>query len=382
MASNSDIITSTAALASFCESLAGEAFVALDTEFIREKTYYPQLCLLQMAGSKEARAVDPLAEGMDLAPLLELLANPRILKVFHAGRQDIEIFYHLNGKIPTPVFDTQIGAQFAGYGESISYSDFIKRTVNVHIDKASRFTDWARRPLTQRQLDYALSDVVHLREAYEVLARGLEKAKRLEWVKEEMTTLTDLATYRIDPDESWRRLKLSGLKPKQLAVLRALCKWRELEAQAKDLPRARVLRDETLAELAAVIPHTLDDVRHVRGTGGLKPSQQEKLLVLVQEAINSPPDTWPQLSPRPAASTAGADAVALLQMLLALQCRRHNILPRLVASRDDLEAIAEGRDSRLLHDWRYEIFGQHAVKMLKGELGFRFDAAKKQVIVD
>lgn len=378
----SRIITTTHELDAFCERLQSEAFITLDTEFIREKTYFPQLCLIQVAGSTEAFAIDPLAPGMDLSPLLALLANPKVLKVFHAGRQDIEIFYLMNRTLPTPVYDTQIAAQFAGFGESISYSDFIRRTVNVGIDKASRLTDWSRRPLTDKQILYALADVEHLRGGYEVLVEKLAKAGRESWVAEEMQALLNPSLYDINPDEVWRRLKTSGMKPKSLAVLRVATAWREREAQKKNIPKTRLLRDDTLLELASSMPETLEDVKHIRGTGSLSAQLMDAILKSMMEAKNSPPESWPQLPQRNFSSASG-DVVALLQMLLSVQCSRHNILPRLVATKDDLEALAEGRtDTRALSDWRGEIFGKPALALLSGELRLRYDPARKQVMLD
>src|SRR6202171_4341870 len=251
------IISDTAALAALCDRLAVEKFITVDTEFMRDKTYWTILCLVQVAGADEAAAIDPLADGIDLAPLLALMANERVLKVFHAARQDIEIFFHIGGTVPQPLFDTQVAAMVCGFGDSVSYETLAGKLAGARIDKSSRFTDWAQPPLTDRQLQYALSDVTHLRPAYEHLARRLAKTGRSEWVAEEMAVLTNPNTYRLEPKESWRRIKFRNDKPRALAILREIAAWREEEAQRRDLPRGRVLKDETLCEIAAHAPHNV-----------------------------------------------------------------------------------------------------------------------------
>src|SRR5689334_7874255 len=254
------LIAESGALAAFCQRQRTAEFVAIDTEFMRDKTYWPQLCLVQIAGPEEAAAIDTLAPGLDLEPMLALLADPNLLKVFHAARQDIEIFFHMTGGIPAPLVDTQVAAMVCGFGDAVSYENLAAKLAGARIDKSSRFTDWAHRPLTDRQLQYALSDVTHLRPTYEHLKRRLAKTGRADWVAEEMAVLTDPATYRLEPREAWRRIKFRSDKPRMLAVLREVAAWREEEAQRRDLPRNRVLRDETLCEIAA---HTPTDVEHL-----------------------------------------------------------------------------------------------------------------------
>ncbi|HYD69381.1 ribonuclease D, partial [Azospirillum sp.] len=261
------LITTTSELDAFCRGLAGADYITVDTEFLREKTYYPQLCLIQVAGPDGAVAIDPLAEGIDLTSLLDVLVDPNVLKVFHAARQDVEIFFHLTGKIPHPLFDTQVAAMVCGFGESVGYETLVTKLAGARIDKSSRFTDWSARPLTERQLTYALSDVIHLRPAFEKLRKRLNRTGRAHWLEEEMAVLTNPATYTVEPDTSWQRLKVRTNKPRFMAILKELAAWREREAQRRDLPRSRVLRDEALLEIAAHAPTTVDDLARTRGMG-------------------------------------------------------------------------------------------------------------------
>ncbi len=262
------LVTDTASLSALCERLAREPYVAVDTEFMRDKTYYSKLCLVQLAGNDEAAAVDTLAPGLDLTPLYELMADPGVLKVFHAARQDVEIFVHQANAVPAPLFDTQIAGMVCGFGDAVSYDRLVRGLTGVRLDKTSRFTDWSHRPLTPKQVEYALADVIHLRPAYEKLHRRLEKTNRLEWLSEEMAVLTDPATYRVVPEESWRRLKIRSTKPKFLAVLQELAAWREHEAQSRDVPRNRILRDDALVDVAAQMPQTPTSCRgRGRSTG-------------------------------------------------------------------------------------------------------------------
>ncbi|MEM7023118.1 MAG: ribonuclease D, partial [Pseudomonadota bacterium] len=255
------LLTKTRDLAEFCAELAQEPYVTLDTEFMRDRTYWPKLCLVQLAGRHRHAAVDPLAPGLDLAPLLELMANPAVVKVFHAARQDIEIFHNLSGgKIPTPLFDTQLAAMVCGYGEEVGYETLVTRVAKARIDKSSRFTDWSRRPLTQQQLDYALADVTHLRVIYERLEAQLRESGRTEWVAQELAGLTDPRTYEQQPEAAWRRVKVRSRDRRFLAIVRALAAWREREAQRRDLPRNRILRDDLLMEVAANRPQSAAEV--------------------------------------------------------------------------------------------------------------------------
>ena len=244
------VITETAPLAAICERLAKESFITIDTEFMREKTYYPELCLIQIAGATEATAIDPLAPGIDLSPLYTLLANKEVLKVFHACRQDMEIFYQKMGALPSPIFDTQVAAMVLGYGESIGYEGLVNKVLGKPVDKSSRFTDWGRRPLTDKQIEYAMGDVLHLREISEIFGQKLDESGRTEWIDEEMQPLLDPKTYETDPDEAWRKIRLRNTSPRYLALLQAAARWRELTARGRNVPRGRVMKDETLAEVA------------------------------------------------------------------------------------------------------------------------------------
>lgn len=367
------MISSTDALRRFCQAQANAAFVTVDTEFIREKTYWPQLCLVQLAGPDEAAVIDPLAEGIDLAPLAELLADPKVLKVFHAARQDVEIFLHLFGFVPTPLFDTQVAAMVCGFGESVGYETLASKLAKARIDKSLRFTDWARRPLSDRQLAYALSDVTYLRIAYEKLAARLERTGRSQWVAEEMALLADPETYIVPPDHFWPRLKPRSTNPRFLAVLREVAAWREREARERDLPRGRVIRDESLIEIAAHAPKSVDELAQVRG---LSRSQAEgkwgqALLDAVAKAQALPEAQCPQMAPKAEPPKGIGPLVELLRVLLKTACDKEDVAQKLVASQADLEAIAAADDADVpaLQGWRHEVFGGLALELKHGRLG-------------
>lgn len=366
------LITTTDELAAFCRSLAGADYIAVDTEFLREKTYWPQLCLVQVAGPKEAVAIDPLSEDLDMAPLYELMADSGILKVFHAARQDLEIFHHLTGQVPTPLFDTQVAAMVCGFGDSVGYETLISRLTGARIDKSSRFTDWSHRPLTDRQLSYALADVVHLRPAYEKLRRRLQRTGREQWLAEEMAVLNAPSTYLADPDAAWMRLKVRASKPRFLGVLRELAAWREREAQRRDLPRNRVLRDEALLEIAAHAPTTVDELARTRGMGrGFAEGRQgQDVLEAVQRALAIPEADLPAVEPREEAPGGLAPIVELLRVLLKMKCDENHVASKLVASAADLEAIAADDDADVpaLTGWRREIFGADAIALKQGRM--------------
>ena len=285
------LITTTDDLAAFCKPLAATEFIAVDTEFMRERTYWPKLCLAQVAGPDDAAAIDALAEGIDLAPLDELMANAKVLKVFHAARQDLEIFYLRMNKVPQPLFDTQIAAMVCGHGEAASYESLATKLAKAKIDKSSRFTDWSRRPLSERQISYALSDVTHLRVVYEKLRRQLEKSGRLSWITEEVAVLNDPATYRADPEQAWRRLKPRGASPRLLGTLKEVAAWRERTAQRIDIPRQRLLRDEQLLEIASHAPKTTEDLAMTRGLGrGFAEGWQGREIMEAIERARTMPD--------------------------------------------------------------------------------------------
>ncbi|MSP20057.1 MAG: ribonuclease D [Alphaproteobacteria bacterium] len=380
------LVTETAALAAACQRLANVPYVAIDTEFIRETTYWPQLCLAQVSGPDgDAFAVDALAPGIDLTPLVELLAKPDVLKVFHAGRQDIEIFLHLSGKPPTPVFDTQIAAMVCGFGESVSYETLVTRLASARLDKHSRFTDWRRRPLTDRQLHYALDDVVHLRTVYEKLAKRLDDTGRTAWVAEEMAAVTDPATYVTQPHEAWERLKVRSTDPRFLVVLREVAAWREREAQVRDLARSRVLRDEALIAVAAHPPRDRAELTRIRGVskGLADGSSGGALLEAVQRAVELPDTELPKRDKMRRVPAGVGPMVALLKVLLKMKCEDHDVAQQLVASSDELEDIAAGQTegSRCMHGWRNEVFGEDAQRLCTGQVAIAARKGKGVILV-
>jgi ribonuclease D len=365
------IIDSSDQLAALCERLGREPYVTVDTEFIREKTYWPRLCLLQLAGRDEAVGVDPLAPGLDLEPLFELLVRPEVVKVFHAARQDIEIFHHLSGRIPAPLFDSQVAAMVCGFGESASYETLAAKLANARIDKNLRFTDWSRRPLTERQIQYAISDVTHLRVIYEKLRRQLEKTGRTAWLAEEMAVLKDPATYAPHPEEVWRRIKTRSRDRRFLAVLREVTAWRELEAQSRDMPRNHVLREGALIEIAAHPPTTAQELARVRGMpeGLARGKRGERIIAAARRGLALPESELPQLE-RPRSPAGVGPLVELLKVLLKMKCEAHHVAQKLVASSADLERIAAEDQAPVaaLKGWRREIFGDAALRLKRGEL--------------
>ncbi|MEC8282661.1 MAG: ribonuclease D [Pseudomonadota bacterium] len=364
------VIATTAALEKFCAEAMTARYVTVDTEFMRENTYYPKLCLLQIASEDDAVLVDPLADGIDLAPVFALMAAPQVLKVFHAARQDIEIFVHLSGAVPAPIFDTQIAGMVCGFGDAISYDRLVKSVVGVEIDKSSRFTDWARRPLGDRQLTYALSDVTHLRLVFEALEERLRANGREPWLADEMAVLTDPATYVVAPEDAWRRLKLRNPKPRTLAVLRELAALRENEARRRDLPRNRVLRDEVLTEIAASVPSTPEELARARSISDnvAKGKLGQGILEAVRRGANSDRNSWP----RPPAATpprrGREPVVELLRVLLKLKAEEHGVAQKLIANMADLDLIADDDDADVpaLSGWRREIFGDAAIALKHG----------------
>jgi len=364
------VIATTAALEKFCAEAMTARYVTVDTEFMRENTYYPKLCLLQIASADDALLVDPLADGIDLAPVFALMAAPQVLKVFHAARQDIEIFVHLSGAVPAPIFDTQIAGMVCGFGDAISYDRLVKSVVGVEIDKSSRFTDWARRPLGDRQLTYALSDVTHLRLVFEALEERLRANGREPWLADEMAVLTDPATYVVAPEDAWRRLKLRNPKPRTLAVLRELAALRENEARRRDLPRNRVLRDEVLTEIAASVPSTPEELARARSISDnvAKGKLGQGILEAVRRGANSDRNSWP----RPPAATpprrGREPVVELLRVLLKLKAEEHGVAQKLIANMADLDLIADDDDADVpaLSGWRREIFGDAAIALKHG----------------
>lgn len=383
-ASDITIITATGHLADFCAQAAQSAYVTIDTEFIRERTYYPQLCLIQIACEKEAVIIDPLAEGIDLAPLHGLLNDASTLKVFHAARQDLEIFYHMLGCLPHPIFDTQVAAMVCGFGESISYDGLVQQLAGEKLDKSSRFTNWEHRPLTDKQLHYALADVIHLRTVYDKLHRMLAESDRESWIEEEMAVLLAPETYDPHPEDAWKRLKVRTRAPKFLAALQAAAAWRERMAQDMDLPRGRVLKDDTVADIAASHPKNLDELYRLRGMNkGLNKTRLQELVDAVLAARDLPRAQCPELPDGLILPPNAGAAIELLRVLLKRQCDKQHVAQKLVANRSDLEHIAIGRlnDTPLAHGWRWQVFGQHAAALMRGELGMTLDPKEGEVVL-
>ena len=377
------LITTTDELAAFCKPLADTEFIAVDTEFMRERTYWPKLCLAQVAGPDDAAAIDTLAEGIDLAPLDELMLNPRVLKVFHAARQDLEIFYLRLQKVPGPLFDTQVAAMVCGHGEAASYESLATRLAKAKIDKSSRFTDWSRRPLSERQITYALSDVTHLRVVYEKLKKQLDKTGRFSWIAEEMAVLNDPATYRADPEQAWRRLRPRGASPRVMAILKEAAAWRERTAQRIDIPRQRLLRDEQLLEISAHAPKSIEELAATRGLGrGFAEGWQgRELMEAIERARALPESELPVRDKAPDQIRAPGAIVDLLRTLLRLKAEQAGVAGRLVASADELDRLAAGkRDIAALRGWRQEVFGADAVDLIEGRLALALNGDQPKLI--
>jgi ribonuclease D len=364
-------ITTTKELAAICKRMAKHPFVTVDTEFLRETTYFPILCVAQMATTDEAVVVDAQAEGIELDPFFELMANEKVLKVFHAARQDIEIVWHRAKIIPAPVFDTQVAAMVLGYGDSISYDQLVQRITGDALDKSHRFTDWSRRPLTAAQLKYAVSDVTHLRDVYSALSADIAKRKRAEWVDEEMRILTSPDTYRMEPEQAWQRLKTRARKPKELAVLMEVAAWREQEAQARDVPRGRVLKDEVVGDLAVQAPTSLEKLAGLRSLpkGFERSKWGHDILEAVKRGLARDPKSLPQLE-RSKQQTNGTATLELLKVLLRMTAERNGVAAKVIATVDDLERIASSDDADVpaLKGWRRDMFGEKAIALKHGRL--------------
>ena len=367
------IITDTAALVRFCEAQRGASFVAVDTEFMRERTYWPILCLVQVAGPTEAAAIDTLAPGIDLTPLLALMADESILKVFHAARQDVEIFVNLSDRVPAPLFDTQVAAMVCGFGDAASYETLVAKLAQASLDKSSRFTDWAHRPLTERQIHYALADVVHLRTVYERLQQRLASNGRAAWFAEEMAGLADPATYRNDPSEAWRRFRLRGrVDPRFFGVLREVAAWRETAARQRNLPRGRIIRDEAVLEVAAHAPKTIEALTRSRsiGKGVAEGKLGSEILDAVRRGLANSKALEPPAPARADTPPGLGPLIELLRVLLKQSCETHQVAQKLVATSEDLEAIAADDEAVVpaLFGWRYEIFGKDALALKHGRV--------------
>ena len=378
------IITTTEALAALCDEAANEPYVTLDTEFLRERTYYAKLCLVQMAlpgkGPDRAYIIDPLAEGLTLDPLLALMRNPAVVKVFHAARQDLEIFFVDGGVIPNPLFDTQIAAMVCGFGEQVGYETLVKKICRAPLDKASRFTDWSQRPLTEAQLRYALDDVTHLRQIYEHLKRDIEKSGRAGWVAEEIATLTSPETYITRPDEAWHKIRTRGQSGRFMAIVRELARFREDYAQTRNVPRSRVFKDDALLELASTKPDSVDALGRSRLL--LREARRgeiaDGILEAVQVAQAMKPEDWPKPEKDEAPLQVNPALADLLRVLLKAKADESGVAQRLIAPTSELDAIAAGkRDLPCLKGWRGTLFGADALRLCNGELAL---AAKGQQV--
>ena len=377
-------IVDTDTLAAFCDHQKGAQFITVDTEFVREKTYYPILCLVQIAGPEKEAVIDAIAPGIDLSPLAALFADESIIKVLHASRQDNEIFYNLFGAVPTPLFDTQIAAMVCGFGDQVAYGTLAQKLVGVAIEKTSRFADWSHRPLTDKQLTYALSDVTHLRTAYEKLAAELAESGRSHWLDSEMEILTDPATYNMNPLDAWRRIKSRTTNGKFLAVLREVAAWREEEAQKRDIPRNRLLRDDSLLDISAHTPKNEKALARTRGLpkGFANGRLADGLLNAIERGVNTPETERPKTAPRERLPNGLGPLTDLLKTLLKLRCEEEKVAPKLVATADDIERIAafDDADVPALKGWRREIFGEQALALKRGKLGLTAAGKKISII--
>jgi len=377
-------ITTTADLAALCARLSAESFIAVDTEFLRERTYYPELCLVQIAGAQDLAVIDSLAPGLDLAPLAELMALAPVRKVFHAARQDVEIFLNIFGAVPNNLFDTQIAAMVAGYGDQVGYDSLVQSVTGGQIDKAHRFSDWSARPLSPAQLHYAAADVTHLRIVYERLCERLAREGRLEWVAEEMAELADPNTYRADPETIWERLRPRTNNRRMLGLLQAICAWREREAQRVNIPRQRLLKDESLLEIAATAPDSPDTLARVRGISkGFAEGKSGQGLLAALKSAQARPDEEMPLSPNAKEGARPSPAlVALLKVLLAAKAEAHNVAAKLIASSDDLDrlAVEDAPEIPALHGWRLELFGADAQALKAGEIALGVNGKRIKLI--
>ncbi|WP_239025619.1 ribonuclease D [Roseicyclus persicicus] len=382
-----EILTTTDALAAFCTRAAAAPYVTVDTEFLRERTYFAQLCLVQLAlpgeGDADAVLVDPLADGISLAPLYELFRNPNVVKVFHAARQDLEIFHVEGGVVPAPLFDTQVAAMVCGFGDQVGYETLVRKIARANLDKSSRFTDWSRRPLTEAQKTYALADVTHLRRIYEHLARELERSGRTHWLEEELSSLTDASSYVVTPEDAWQRLKLRSGAGKMLAIARELAAFRETYAQQKNIPRSRVIKDDALLELASTKPKSLNDLSKSRLLlrEARKGEIAEGLIAAVQRGLDTPPDRQPKMPEGRDRSGMNPALADLLRVLLKAKAEEAGVAAKLIASSSDLDDIACGEhDGIWATGWRREVFGADALRLLRGEIALSAQGDKVRIV--
>lgn len=374
-----NLISTTHDLTELCHRLAAHPYITVDTEFLRETTFWPKLCVVQLASADEAVAVDALADGIDLSPLFALMADPAVVKVFHAARQDVEIFWNLAKLVPMPLFDTQVAAMVCGYGDQISYADLVQQVTKVHLDKASRFTDWSRRPLSEAQIAYAIADVTHLRDIYEALLAKLEASSRVSWLSDEMGTLTAISTYEQHPERAWERFRNRARKPRDLAVLMEVAAWREAEAQARDVPRSRILKDDIMIEVALAAPKTADALGELRAfPKGMERSKAGgDIVAAIQRGLARDPKSLPKIE-RDRRGQGGGATVELLKVLLRQVAESHGVAAKMIATTEDLEAIAldDRADVGALTGWRRELFGRKALELKHGRLALTLERGK------
>lgn len=374
------LITRTEDLIAVCSRFAAAPYVTVDTEFLRETTFWPRLCVIQLANDDEAVAIDALAEQLDLAPFYALMAKEDVVKVFHAARQDVEIVWHLAKMIPKPLFDTQVAAMVLGYGDSIAYDQLVQRTTGVVLDKTSRYTDWAKRPLTPAQVTYAIADVTHLRGVYKRLSKELDQRGRTDWVSEEMAVLTAEDTYRQEPEKAWERFRTRVRKPRELGVLMDVAAWREREAQLRDVPRSRVLKDDSLIEIAMTAPRTIEDLAGLRSIpkGWERSRDGHAIVEAVARGLARDPKTLPVLERHRAPSAAQSATVELLKVLLRMTAEQNSVAAKVVATADDLDAIAESDEADVgaLKGWRRELFGNRALALKHGRIALAMEAGR------
>ncbi len=367
------IVTTTDDLTKLSKALAKDPYITIDTEFIRDSTYWPQLCLIQVAGNEHEAIIDPLADGIDLKPFIKLLLNEKVLKVFHAARQDLEIFFHMTGKVPHPIFDTQVAAAVCGYGDQVGYETLVRKICDEQVDKSSRFTDWSRRPLTKKQLTYALGDVTHLRVIYEKLEKRLGKAGREHWLAEEMATLTSPATYTLHPEDAWKRLKIRTGNRRFIAILREIATWRETEAQTRNVPRNRILKDDAILEIASHAPASFDDLNGLRGVpkGFGKSAAGKTLLKAIEKGAKADTSDIEPAARKDHLPHGVGPMMELLKVLLKAKSEEHEVASRMIATTSDLEKIAatDDEDIPALKGWRREVFGEDALRLKRGEIG-------------
>lgn len=377
------LITDNQSLADVISQFSSAKFLAVDTEFLRQTTYYPILCLIQISDGNLAVAIDPLSPDIDMRPLWELLSKPHITKVFHAGRQDLEIFVHLTDSLPTPLYDTQIAAMACGLGDQVGYDKLVQHYKSIEIDKSSRFTDWSKRPLSTRQLEYALADVTHLADIYPQMVAHLSETNRNHWLDDELAILLDIQIYKPNPDDMWQKIKIRNGRPDLLNRLKYLASWREVEVQKRDMPRGRLLRDETLLDLAASNPTSLAAIDKIRGfPGGASGKLAQHVLDVLKLAEAAPRDSWPEQNLHHKSKKPPQSVIELLRVLMKEVCEAQKIAPKLLASAEELEAIALSNkaDVKAMKGWRYEVFGKLALQLKAGGLALAIKKDKLQLI--